>query len=169
MTCPQTAAGDPTKHAQLPGPLFDTAHDTFVVSLARVSWLLYSRCVWLHALSGTHSVKSFLDSRSPQPTYPPPRSATRQRTRRDDIRGFSVLQQRESTHHHDNVYVCICMCIYIYIYIYILSASWKLPGHFCMVSVVDITQRFRMVSVVGCFMVSVAAGNVFLWFPSLVF
>ena len=54
-----------------------------------------------------------------------------------------------------------------------------------MVSVVDITQRFRMVSVVGFFMVSVvagnvffmvsavgflmvsvAAGNVFLWFPS---
>ena len=38
-----------------------------------------------------------------------------------------------------------------------------------MVSVVDITQRFRMVSVVGFFMVSVVAGNVFLWFPSLVF
>ena len=54
-----------------------------------------------------------------------------------------------------------------------------------MVSVVDITQRFRMVSVVGFFngfrrrrkrffmvsavgflMVPVAAGNVFLWFPS---
>ena len=39
---------------------------------------------------------------------------------------------------------------------------------FFMVSVVDITQRFRMVSVLGLFMVSVAAGNVFLWFPSLV-
>ena len=37
-----------------------------------------------------------------------------------------------------------------------------------MVSVVDITQSFRMVSVVGLFMVSVAAGNAFLWFPSLV-
>ena len=58
---------------------------------------------------------------------------------------------------------------YIISYIYILSASWKLPGRFFMVSVVDITQRFRMVSVVGFFMVSVVAGNVFLWFPSLVF
>ena len=56
--------------------------------------------------------------------------------------------------------------ICIYIYIYILSASWKLPGRFLMVSVVDITQRFRMVSVVGFLMVSVAAGNVFLWFLS---
>ena len=38
-----------------------------------------------------------------------------------------------------------------------------------MVSVVDITQRFRMVSVVGSFMVSVVAGNFlfFVWFPSL--
>ena len=57
------------------------------------------------------------------------------------------------------------MCIYVYI----LSASWKLPGRLFMASVVDITQRFRMVSVVGFLMVSVAAGNVFLWFPSLVF
>ena len=38
-----------------------------------------------------------------------------------------------------------------------------------MVSVVEIIQRFVMVSVVGCLMVSVVAGNVFLWFPSLVF
>ena len=38
-----------------------------------------------------------------------------------------------------------------------------------MVSVVDIIQRFLMVSVVGSFMVSVVAGNVVfcLWFPSL--
>ena len=47
------------------------------------------------------------------------------------------------------------MYMYVYMYIYILSASWKLPGRFFMVSVVDITQRFRTVSVVG-----------FLWFPS---
>ena len=30
-------------------------------------------------------------------------------------------------------------------------------------------ERFLMVSVVGCFMISVVARNVFLWFPSLVF
>ena len=38
-----------------------------------------------------------------------------------------------------------------------------------MVSVVDIIQRFVMVSVVGFLMVSVVAGSAFLWFPSLVF
>ena len=38
-----------------------------------------------------------------------------------------------------------------------------------MVSVVDIIQRLFMVSVVGCLMVSVVAGNVFVWFPPLLF
>ena len=53
--------------------------------------------------------------------------------------------------------------MHMYVYTYMLSASWKLPGRFFMVSVVDITQRFRMVSVVVvflCFMASVDAGNV---------
>ena len=87
-----------------------------------------------------------------------------------------------------DIYIYIYIHIYIYIlhiYIYLFSASWKLPGRFLMVSVVDITQRFCMVSVVFfygfrrrrkhlfmvsvvgfCLMVSVAAGNVFSWFPS---
>ena len=70
------------------------------------------------------------------------------------------------------MYVCMIMMIiltimfdiYIYVYIYIythtLSSSRKPSGRFLMDSVVDIIQRL--------FMVSVVAGNVLLWFPSLV-
>ena len=78
------------------------------------------------------------------------------------------------------IYVCIyiyihiyiiCMYIYIYIYIYVLSSSRKPSGRFLlfMVSVVDIIQRLFMMSVVGFLMASVVAGNICLWFPSLVF
>ena len=38
-----------------------------------------------------------------------------------------------------------------------------------MVSVVDIIQPCFMVSIVGLFVVSIVAGNVSLWIPSLVF
>ena len=48
-----------------------------------------------------------------------------------------------------------------YAHAHTLSASRKPSGRFLMVSVVDIIQRFLMVSVVGFFMVSVVAGNVF--------
>ena len=51
-------------------------------------------------------------------------------------------------------------------YIYIYSASWK-PQGLVLVSVVDIIQRLFMVSVVGCCIVSVVAGNIVLWFLSL--
>ena len=55
---------------------------------------------------------------------------------------------------HTYIYIYIYN-VYIYIYIYIISASWKPPGRFVIVSVVDIIQLVVMVSVVGfC-----------LWFP----
>ena len=40
-----------------------------------------------------------------------------------------------------------------------LSASRKPSGRFLMVSIVDIIQRLFTISVVGCFMASVVAGN----------
>ena len=51
---------------------------------------------------------------------------------------------------------------------YIPSGSWKLPVRFRMVSSCGIIQRVRMVSVLGFLTVSVVAGNVSLWFPSVV-
>ena len=85
------------------------------------------------------------------------------------------------------IIIVIITIIIMLIHIYLV----RLGNHqdvFVMVSVVDITQRFRMVSVVGFllwfpssqetfflfygfrrfffFIVSVAAGNDFLWFPS---
>ena len=83
-----------------------------------------------------------------------------------------IYRERERDSHihiytHIQISISLSLSLYIYIYIYIytyiLSASWKLPGRFFMVSVVDITQRFRMFF---C-MVSVVAGNYLLWFPSL--
>ena len=67
------------------------------------------------------------------------------------------------------VYMYVYVYMHIYIYIYICLVRLGNYQDVFMVSVVDITQHFRMVSVVGFLMVSVAAGNVFLWFPSLVF